>query len=117
MLLYCVGDKLGHMSLASCYNHGKGVKQNFEKMFEHHKLAAENGNLTSSLSVSLDYNPHCLCIGIVAAIHNLGTQYFAGKGVTADFNKAAEYFQKASDMGFTLSQVNYHKQCDLLVYL
>ena len=31
------------MSLAQCYNHGKGVEQNFEKMFSHHLKAAESG--------------------------------------------------------------------------
>ena len=41
--MHTLGDSLAHMSLASCYNKGKGVEQNFEKSFEHHKLAAENG--------------------------------------------------------------------------
>ena len=42
-LLVSIGDVSAHMSLAQCYNHGKGVEQNFEKMFSHHLKAAESG--------------------------------------------------------------------------
>ena len=45
-------------------------------------------------------------VGIVAGVHNVATHYFAGKGVQHSFEKAAEYFQKASDIGFAPAQVN-----------
>ena len=44
--------------------------------------------------------------GIVVAIYNVGTHYFAGKGVKHSFEKAANYFQQAADLGFTPAQVN-----------
>jgi TPR repeat protein len=44
-------------------------------------------------------------------LYNTGTQYFAGKGVEISMVKAAEYFEKAADLGFELAQViaNYLK--------
>ena len=39
------------------------------------------------------------------ALYNTGTQYFAGKGVDVNMEKAAEYFEKAADLGFELAQV------------
>lgn len=43
--------------------------------------------------------------GNIAGLHNMGTHYFAGKGVEHSFIKAAECFQQASDRGFAPSQV------------
>ena len=49
---------------------------------------------------------HSFCIGYAPAIYNVGTHYFAGKGVTFDMAKAAQYFQHAADKGFTLALVS-----------
>ena len=38
-----VGDAQAQLSIARCYNHGKGVEQSFEKAFEHHMEAAKAG--------------------------------------------------------------------------
>ena len=38
-----VGDAQAQLSIARCYNHGKGVGQSFEKAFEHHMEAAKAG--------------------------------------------------------------------------
>ena len=40
-------------------------------------------------------------------IYNIGTHYFAGKGVEPDMKKAAECFHKAADEGFVLAQVRW----------
>lgn len=40
-------------------------------------------------------------------MYNVGTQYFAGKGVDLNMEKAAEYFEKAANLGFELAQVRY----------
>lgn len=34
---------MAHLSLASCYTHGKGVKQSYEQAFHHHLKASEAG--------------------------------------------------------------------------
>ena len=39
------------------------------------------------------------------ALYNVGTHYFAGKGVELSFEKAAEYFEKAAILQFPLAQV------------
>ena len=39
------------------------------------------------------------------ALYNVGIHYFAGKGTAHSFEKAAQYFQQASDIGFTPAQV------------
>ena len=38
-----LGDMEAQLSVARCYNHGKGVEQSFEKAFKHHMKAAEAG--------------------------------------------------------------------------
>ena len=53
-----------------------------------------------------NYDINSFCIGYTPAIYNIGTHYFAGKGVTFDMAKAAQYFQHAADKGFTLAQVS-----------
>ncbi len=93
---------LAHMSLASCYNNSYGVKQDFKKMFYHHQQASNSGN---NNYYYYPYSVIVLLLGIVGAIYNIGTHYFAGKGVEHSFDKAIEYFQKASDLGFAPAQV------------
>lgn len=44
--------------------------------------------------------------GLPAAQYNVGVHYFAGKGVTLDMTKAAEWFQAAAEQGFDLAQVS-----------
>ena len=36
----------------------------------------------------------------------MATQYFAGKGVTADLALALHYYELAAEQGFVLSQIN-----------
>ena len=43
--------------------------------------------------------------GHPVALYNTGTHYFAGKGVELSMEKAAEYFEKAANLGFELAQV------------
>ena len=45
--------------------------------------------------------------GYIPGLYNVGTHYFAGKGVEMDMKKAAECFQKAADQGFVLAQVSW----------
>ena len=39
------------------------------------------------------------------ALYNVGIHYFAGKGTAHSFEKAAQYFHQAADVGFTPAQV------------
>lgn len=43
----------------------------------------------------------------MAGVYNVGTHYFAGKGVQMDMEKAAESFKIAADNGFVLAQVSF----------
>ena len=63
------------------------MTQDLTKAFEHHVSAAEKGH--------------------PIGMYNVGTQYFAGKGVDLNMEKAAEYFEKAANLGFELAQVRY----------
>lgn len=50
-------------------------------------------------------------------IYNAAVMFFAGKGVEHSFEKAAEYFQKAADRGFTAAQVSPHRLLCLNAYI
>ena len=43
--------------------------------------------------------------GHVPAFYNIGTHYFSGRGVELDMKKAAEFFKKAAELGFSMAQV------------
>lgn len=43
--------------------------------------------------------------GHVPALYNMGSHYFAGKGIELDMKKAGEFFKRAADLGFGLAQV------------
>ena len=49
---HSTGDPLAHMSLASCYTHGRGVTQSYEKAFHHHLQASKSGLRSSHNSCS-----------------------------------------------------------------
>lgn len=95
-----LGDSVAHLALAQMYNSGDGVDQSFEKTFEHHMSAAEAGQ---SVSYHLSHLSHD--VGLVIGIYNTATHYFSGKGVEQSFEKAAEYFHRAANRGFTPAQV------------
>ena len=44
-------------------------------------------------------------LGYLTAQYNIGVNYFAGKGVTHDFKKAAYYFDLAARRGHVLAKV------------
>ena len=81
------GDVNALMSLGYCYDQGVGTETNHVKMFECYQKAAETGH--------------------PAGIHNVGVSYFAGKGVeNVDLTRAAEFYSRGADLGFSLSQMN-----------
>ena len=96
---------MAHMSLASCYTHGRGVTQSYEKAFQHHLKASESGLNHFSLTHSLTYSLTHSLTGLPVALYNVGGHYFAGKGVELSFKKAADYYQQAADLGFAPAQV------------
>ena len=94
------------MSLATCYTHGRGVTQSYERAFHHHLQASESGlRHCSAHTHSYILVLHPLLTGLPVALYNVGGHYFAGKGVELSFKKAAEYYQQAADMGFAPAQV------------
>lgn len=48
---------------------------------------------------------------LASAYYNLGIQYYNGQGVSADFNKALDYFQKAKDAGGKSNCDDMIKRC------
>ena len=45
-------------------------------------------------------------LGHVPGIYNIGSHYFSGRGVDLDMKKAADFFKKAADLGFSMAQVS-----------
>lgn len=41
------------------------------------------------------------------ALYNVATHYFSGQGVKQDLQKAREYYEKASVLGFSPAQVSF----------
>ena len=48
---------------------------------------------------------------LASAYYNLGIQYYNGRGVSADFKKALDYFQKAKDAGGKSNCDDMIKRC------
>ena len=42
------------------------------------------------------------------AVYNVGTHYFSGYGVAQNLEKAREYYERASALGFAPAQVSKH---------
>lgn len=95
------------MSLAHCYTHGKGVETSTAKAFEHHLEASKSSQPIFDLLSQAHFFSRSLLIylGNPVALYNVGAHYFSGKGVGLSFKKAAEYFEKASILGFPPAQV------------
>ena len=102
---------MAHLSLAQCYTHGKGVKQSYEEAFHHHLVASETGKICLyTHTYTHTHTTGCIttysvCAGNPLALYNVGGHYFAGKGVGLSFQKAAEFYRKAAEVGFTPAQV------------
>ncbi|CAL8124880.1 unnamed protein product [Orchesella dallaii] len=89
-----VGNPEGIYHLGYCYHHGRGVEQDLEKA---HQLYLEAGSKSSKI-VGLT-NKFRRNLGVVNAQHALGLLYENGLPVEQDYEKAAEWFKKASENG------------------
>jgi len=65
---------------------------------EDHERAFELTMKATQLDDPMNPNPH--------ALHNLACNYFSGKGVKADMELAAHYFDLAAQQGLVLAQIN-----------
>ena len=81
------GDVENALGLGYMYLYGQnGVETNYEKAFHFYQIAAKQNN--------------------IIALNNLGSLYFNGIGTSVDYNKAAELFKKAAELGSDDAAVN-----------
>ncbi len=80
------GDVRGHADLATLYQSGLGVPQNYAKALRLYRLAANQG----------DAFAQC----------NLGVMYASGQGVPQNYAEAAHWYRRAADQGFAMAQHN-----------
>lgn len=108
------GNYLAAGNLGYYYLNGIAVDQNYAKALELYTTAANSGWPSALTNLGQVYylgygnfNMARQCWEKAAnandpyALHNLGVLYLKGDGVTKDENKAQEYFQKATEAGFS----------------
>lgn len=114
------GDAKAQFELASAYDGGRGVRQDFLEAFKWYRRAAEQGNASAQYSLGYMYAESrgvaqddeeamkwfrkAADRGHSDAQLALGLRYDEGRGVTQDYVKASEWFQKAADQGNPMAQ-------------
>lgn len=79
------GNKDDLLALATCYQHGLGVEQNYKKSAAIHEKLAEDGN--------------------VLAQYEIGCSYFIGRGVRQNDIQARKFLLMAADQNYALAQL------------
>lgn len=77
-------DALAQNDLGTFYEHGRGLRQNYQKALELYQQAAINGSRTGE--------------------HNVGMMFYNGNGVIQDYQQAAKHFFSAAQKESALSQ-------------
>ncbi len=77
-------DAIAQNTLGWCYEHGKGVEQDFKKAVEWYRKSAEQDNAEAQT--------------------NLGDCYHDGKGIDPDYETAVKWFKKAAKKGYPRAQ-------------
>jgi uncharacterized protein len=80
------GDPIAQFRLASMYERGQGVPQDYEQAMIWYRKAADQG--------------------YALAQSNLGLMYVNGRGAPVDFEQSLAWFRKASDQGEAIGQNN-----------
>ena len=80
------GDAKGQSDLATMYQNGLGVPQNYAEALRLYRLAADQGN--------------------AFAQSNLGVMYASGQGVPQNYVEAANWYRRAADRGLAVAQHN-----------
>ena len=109
------GNSIGMYMLGIMYEHGEGVKQDYEKAVEWYRKAVDSGykramvdlgymylngyGVKKDYATALEWYEKGAEAGFNSAMYSLGCMYFAGHGVEQDYNKAAEWYLKAADAG------------------
>ena len=99
---YKEASSLGHpgaaVNLSNCYDSGKGVDINKDRVFELDKVAADMGH--------------------PIGLNNLGCCYMFGKGCTINHSTKVKLWKQASDMGYPMSQANLGTYfCDICTHV
>lgn len=106
---------LAHYLLASCYEHGIGIKEDMVLAAKHYKIGADQGFGLSQLDLALLYhhgngvevNPRLAFYymelaalqNIVIAQVGLGGYYQQGSGCPIDIKEALTWYKKAAELG------------------
>jgi len=114
------GDAKAQCILGYCYEHGKGVAQDYTNAVMWYRKSADQGdakaqrNLGSGyyygLGVPQDYaeairwERKAADQGNDEAQFNLGTYFYNGKGVAQDYTEAIKWFRKSAEQGFAMAQ-------------
>ncbi|KXB91570.1 tetratricopeptide repeat protein [Megasphaera hutchinsoni] len=97
------GYAAAQYQLGVCYEEGKGVVRDYATAIKWYQKAADQGNVFSRNRIN-ELQKRMAEQGDAAAQYQLGVCYEHGKGVTQDYKKAVEWYQKAAEQGHTAAQ-------------
>lgn len=81
------------------------MEKSDQDAFRYNMQAAEMGVWTHRLSIDISLIDYIMS-GYALGQFNVGVQYFSGKGVELDYDKAVEFYEKAAKQGFAPAQVH-----------
>lgn len=118
------GNVQAEYNLGVCYEHGDGVKQDYEKAVYWYRRAADKGYDKAQMNLGVCYTNgygvekdeaeavrlyHLAAAqGNMYAQFNLGVCYYQGLGVEVDISKFFEYMQMAADNGHAKAREILH---------
>lgn len=107
------GDAKAQYELARCYEHGKGVMQNYFKAGQYAKLSAQQGyvpgeallgsyygrgiGMGRNIKVAVQWYRKAADEGDALSQFAMGGFYATGRGVTNNMDQAIQWWQKAAD--------------------
>jgi Sel1 repeat len=116
------GDAKSQYVLASMYQRGKGVPQDYTEALHWYRMAAEQGDASAEYGLCYMYrNGQGVQQGYAEAIRwcrkaadqgdpkaqsVLGLMYSNGFGVSQDYTEAVRWYRKAADQGYAIAQYN-----------
>lgn len=119
------GDNEASLLLGFAYQDGIGVNEDYQKAFEYHSKAAEEGNAAAinalgliyshgygvekNVDIAMNYFQQALEHGYYNAAVNMAFHYEKGDGINKDLAKALELFEYAALNGHWRGQYEYAK--------
>jgi len=116
------GHAQAQWAIASIFDQGQGVKQDYVEANKWYRKAADQGHAKAQFNLGISYaqgqgvkqdyveaNKWCRKAaeqGYANAQFNLGISYAQGQGVKQDYAEANKWYRKAADQGFADAQLN-----------